>query len=117
MKSARRRSLMIAGAAAAALPVTLRAQECIPRPGVASQSPRVAELVAAVEGDQFVVSGRVIGSDCRPLAGALVEVWSASAEIGASATTDAEGRFLLTTAAAPGPLKVRVSHNGHTLQG
>ena len=116
MKSARRRSLMMAGMAAAALPVTLRAQECVPLPGVVSQSPRVAELAARVEGDKLIVSGRVTGSDCRPLAGALVEVFSASAEIGVSATTDDEGRFVLTTAAAPGPLQVRVSHNGHTLQ-
>src|SRR5687767_7745757 len=87
--SPRRRQLMIAGIAGAVAPATLFAQVCVPVAGAASHSPRVAELSTAVEGDMLIVSGRVTGSDCRPLAGALVEVWSAGSERGTSATTDA----------------------------
>jgi hypothetical protein len=107
---------MIAGLAGAAAPATLFAQVCVPVAGAASHSPKVAELVAAIEGDTLIVSGRVTGSDCRPLAGALVEVWSASSERGTSVTTDADGRFMLTTSAATEGLQLRVSHKGQTLQ-
>ena len=116
MISARRRKLMIAGLAASVTPATLRAQACVPVLGSASHPPKVAELVAVVEGETLIVSGRVTGSDCKPLAGALVEVWSASSERGTSVTTDADGRFMLTTAAAAEGLQLRVSHKGHTLQ-
>jgi hypothetical protein len=114
--SLRRRQVMIAGLAAAAAPAPLFAQVCVPVAGAASRPPKVAELVAAIEGDKLIVSGRVMGSDCKPLAGALVEVWSASSERGTSVTTDADGRFMLTTAAATEGLQLRVSHRGQTIQ-
>jgi protocatechuate 3,4-dioxygenase beta subunit len=107
---------MIAGFAAAATPATLWAGECTVLPAGASASPRLTEVSAAANGESLIVSGRVTRDDCTPLAGALVEVWSSSAEAGASATTDADGRFLLTTTAGAAPLQVRVSHGGHTLQ-
>src|SRR6185295_5498841 len=76
----------------------------------------------------LVVSGRVLGPDGTPLAGAAVEAWQAGelgagagagASAGARATTDADGRFMFTTTARngydgrPGAMSYRISHQGH----
>ncbi|HSD61770.1 MAG TPA: hypothetical protein VLC55_13040 [Burkholderiales bacterium] len=68
------------------------------------------DLCRQGKGDRVMISGRVLGlPDCRPLAGALVEVWQADAKgeytlvgggkpdpdclLRASLKTDAEGRY------------------------
>jgi protocatechuate 3,4-dioxygenase beta subunit len=88
-------------------------------------------------GEKLVVTGRVLGMpDCKPLAGALVEVWQADArgdysQVGAkqddagcllraSLRTDAEGRYAFTTIlpgeypGRPRHVHYRVSHAGYT---
>ena len=121
--SLRRRHLLIAGAAAAAAPGTLLANECVPLPGRAAR-PTVAELATEMAGEKLIVSGRVVGADCKPLAGALVELWSvgegpgtsAGAEAGASTSTDGDGRFMVTSSApVRGDVHIRVSYKGQTL--
>lgn len=74
------------------------------------EQPAQEDLCRGGKGDRVVISGRVLGlPDCRPLAGALVEVWQADARgeytlVGggkadpdclfrASLKTDAEGRY------------------------
>ena len=114
--SLERRRLVIAGAAVAALPAVVRAQECSPRVAGVSRKPTVAELTANTDGGKLVVSGRVVGADCRPLPGALVELWGAETNVSASATTDADGRFVLTSAVpARGAVHLRISHNGKVI--
>jgi protocatechuate 3,4-dioxygenase beta subunit len=114
--SLRRRHLMIAGLAGAAAPFTVFAGKHAVAPD------DVASLSGTNEGGgPMIVSGRILGaSDAKPLAGAMVEVWS---DYGCSnctrATTDADGRFMLTASApaehegAPRRLHYRVTHNGH----
>lgn len=110
--SLRRRQLVIAGLAGSAAPA-LAGQ-------FRGSGAAVGEL-GAVEADHgLVVSGRVIGRNGRPLAGAAVEVWRANARTGgARATTDGDGRFFAKVAAdSPGrPYRIhyRVSAGGRTL--
>ena len=67
-------------------------------------------LVTAASQGKLVVSGRILGADGKPVFGALVEVLRAGSE--AVATTDADGRFMLTTTAST-RLRYRVSHKEH----
>lgn len=67
-------------------------------------------LVTAASQGKLVVSGRILGADGNPVFGALVEVLRAGPE--ATATTDADGRFMLTTTAST-RLRYRVSHKEH----
>ena len=67
-------------------------------------------LVTAASHGKLVVSGRILGADGKPVFGALVEVLRAGSE--ATATTDADGRFMLTTTAST-RLRYRVSHKEH----
>lgn len=67
-------------------------------------------LVTAASQGKLVVSGRILGADGKPVFGALVEVLRAGSE--AIATTDADGRFMLTTTAST-RLRYRVSHKEH----
>ena len=83
-----------------------------------------------------MVSGRVLGADCKPLTGALVEVWHADANgdyseftrgkkddpaclLRASLKTDADGRYFFSSivpAEYPGRprhIHYRVSHAAH----
>jgi protocatechuate 3,4-dioxygenase beta subunit len=114
--SLRRRHLIIAGLAGAAAPFTVFAEKhAVTRDGVAS-------LFGTSEGGgPMIVSGRILGaSDAKPLAGAMIQLWS---DYGCSdctrATTDADGRFMLTASAPaehvgrPQGLHYRVTHNGH----
>lgn len=56
--------------------------------------PLQGDLCASAKGGRLTISGRVLGMpDCRPLAGALVEVWQ----------TDAKGEYTLVTGARPDP--------------
>lgn len=114
--SVRRRHLMFAGVAAAAAPGALFASECVPAAASMLRPPTVAQLLTEMTGDKLIVSGRVIGSDCRGIAGALVEIWSAGSSRGTSGSTDGEGRFLITSVApSHGKVHIRVSYNGQTL--
>ena len=143
-----RRKLIFAGAAslAAALPVVLpaAAQTCrsTPRdqlgPFYTRGAPEQSELCASGSGgkEKLLIIGRVLGTDCKPLAGALVEVWHADANgdysnftrgkkddpaclLRASLKTDAEGRYAFTSivpAEYPGRprhIHYRVSHAAH----
>ena len=115
--SLRRRYLVIAGLAGVAAPATLFAGQCS---GTLRNASVGAELFAG-GGDKLVVSGRILGApDCKPLAGAMVEVWHASGRVPcASVITDADGRFMFTTIAPaeypgrPRHIHYRVSRQGH----
>ena len=59
-----------------------------------SDQPAQEDLCRAGKGDRLTISGRVLGlPDCRPLAGALVEVWQA----------DARGEYTLVGSGKPDP--------------
>jgi len=52
------------------------------------------DLCPSATGERLTISGRVLGMpDCRPLPGALVEVWQ----------TDAKGEYTLVTGGKPDP--------------
>ena len=118
--SLRRRHLMIAGLAGVATPAALFAAQCN---GIARSAPAVAGFAAggAEAGGKMVVSGRILGVDCKPLADAAVTAWhdGANPDSAASVTTDADGRFVFTTAAPAGYpslapyINYRVSRGGH----
>jgi hypothetical protein len=90
--SAKRRQLMIAGAAMSAVPAGALAATC---GGIvaAAENP----FAAGSAGQKLVLSGRILGVDCQPLAGAIIEAWHGAAAP-VSTTTDADGRFVLITA-------------------
>jgi protocatechuate 3,4-dioxygenase beta subunit len=139
----RRMFLMGCGVLLAA-PGAVLAQQCrvTPRdqlgPFYKSGAPAQAELCASGSGgkERLLVAGRVLGlPDCKPLAGAVVEVWQADArgdysEVGAkpddtgcllraSLVTDAEGRYAFHTIlpgeypGRPRHIHYRVSHKGY----
>jgi protocatechuate 3,4-dioxygenase beta subunit len=119
------------------------AQQCsvTPRdqlgPFYKSGAPAQADLCVSGGGkDRLLVAGRVLGTpDCKPLAGALVEVWQADArgdysQVGAkpddpgcllraSIVTDGEGRYAFNTIlpgeypGRPRHIHYRVSHKAH----
>ena len=140
----RRRRFLAAGAALVAFPCTSLAQQCrvTPRdqlgPFYKSAAPQQAELCASGSGgkERLIVTGHVLGlPDCKPLAGALGEVWQADqrgdySQVGAkpddpgcllraSIVTDGEGRYAFTTLlpgeyhGRPRHIHYRVSHKGH----
>lgn len=103
--SLRRRQLMIAGLAGAATPASVFAGHCMGLSGDAATTDAVAGPRA---GGTLIVSGRIVGADCRAIAGAVVE-----AGRDASATTDGDGRFVLsltTPHRRAQPVRLRVSH-------
>ncbi len=114
--SVRRRQVLMAGLAGAAVPTVLCAAH-------AAASGRVAS--AAVTKTPLVVSGRIVTPDGKPLSGAAVEVWHAGAQAPetcapcALVSTDGDGRFVfaVTTpasrAGAPREIRYRVSHRDH----
>ena len=139
-----RRRLLAAGLALGATPCVSLAQQChmTPRdqlgPFYKPNAPAQPGLCASGSGgkERLVVAGRVLGMpDCRPLAGAMVEVWQADAKgdysqvgaksddpeclLRASVLTDAEGRYAFTTIlpgeypGRPRHIHYRVSHKGH----
>ncbi len=116
--SLRRRHLMIAGLAGIAAPAGVFAGQC---GGASGNAPAAAEFLAGgnARGGKLVVSGRILGPDCKPLAGAAVEAWQAGgSKQRASATTDADGRFMFMTdefvqqGGRPQSISYRVSHPG-----
>lgn len=114
--SLRRRHLVIAGLMGAATPGAIFAAQCtgVNVPSGAPAAPEVAELLTSRTEEKLVVSGRIVGGDCKPLAGAVVVVWHADPKEAVSATTDADGRFMLTTKTPvdgpPDSFHIRVSH-------
>jgi len=97
-------------------PISLRRRQMIigslaatPMAAFATTSNTPFAITAAAHG-KLVVSGRILGADGKPVFGALVEVLRAGSE--ATATTDADGRFVLTTTAS-NRIRYRVSHKEH----
>ena len=143
--SPRRRQLVFAAFAGLSVAVPATAQQCrtTPRdqlgPFYTRGAPQQSELCASGSGgkERLIISGRVLGApDCKPLSGALVEVWHADANgdysgytrgkkddpgclLRASINTDAEGRYSFSTivpAEYPGRprhIHYRVSHPAH----
>ena len=95
--SPRRRQLIVGSLSAA------------PMAALASQTGGSLTTAVTQQG-QLVVSGRVLDADGKAVIGALVEVLRAGSD--ASATTDADGRFMLTTTAST-RIRYRVSHPDH----
>lgn len=139
-----RRRVLLAGCAALIAPSFVRAQQCrvTPRdalgPFYKPGAPAQADLCANSPGGarRLTVSGRVFGMpDCKPLPGALLEVWQADetghySQVGskrddaqcllrASLTADAEGRYRYVTVlpgeypGRPRHIHYRVSHPGY----
>jgi protocatechuate 3,4-dioxygenase beta subunit len=140
-----RRQLLLAGLASAGAAFPAAAQQCraTPRdqlgPFYSRNAPEQTELCGSGSGgkDLLVVSGRVLGADCKPLTGALVEVWHADANgdysgftrgkkddpaclLRASLKTDADGRYSFSTIVPseypgrPQHIHYRVSHAAHS---
>lgn len=135
-----RRTLIVGLGAAAALLLGRGAHaacRATPRdmlgPFYLPDQPAQEDLCRAGRGDRLTVTGRVLGlPDCRPLGGALVEVWQADAKgeytlvgggrpdpdclLRASVKADAEGRYRFHTIlpgvypGRPRHLHYRVSH-------
>ncbi len=141
--SPRRRQFLFAGLAGLVTFPAI-AQQCRSTPPdqlgpfYSSGAPEQTELCSSGSGgkDRLVVSGRVLGAGCKPLPGALVEVWHADANgdysgftrgrkddsaclLRAGIKTDAEGRYHFSTivpAQYPGRprhIHYRVSHAAH----
>jgi protocatechuate 3,4-dioxygenase beta subunit len=90
MVSLRRRQVIIAGLGSSVAPAALSA------------------IVWKEEGpERFVLSGRIVAADGRPLAGAAVEAGAART------ATDADGRFVVVS----NTRHYRVSHRGRSAEG
>ena len=118
--SLRRRHMIIASLAGAAAPGTIFAGQCGVTPrNMAAITELPTEFSTTGGEHKLVVSGRILRPDCKPLAGATIEMWQSDPNTDrASATTDADGRFFTTMApgAYPGrprPIHYRVSHEEH----
>ncbi len=117
-----RRQLMLAAVAAALTPASLFAAQCGGGLVAAAGNPAGAAATNGfAAGDTLVVSGRVLGFGCQPLAGAVIEVWhDAAAPV--RTITDGDGRFVLTTLAPPAArgeaphLSYQVTHPAHDLR-
>ena len=94
--SPRRRQLIVGSLSAA------------PMAALASQAG--GSIAAVTQQGQLVVSGRILDADGKPVFGALVEVLRGGPE--ATATTDADGRFMLAATAST-RIRYRVTHQDH----
>ena len=113
--SLKRRQLMTAGIIVATVPAGVLAAQC----GGLNKTVQheAAVFGSAGAGQQLVLSGRVLGAGCEPLAGALIEILQTGAAA-VTTTTDADGRFMLVTATpasreAQPQLSYRVTHPAH----
>jgi hypothetical protein len=93
--SLRRRQVIVAGLAAAAAPSVVFAAQCSVATAPPAQ-PQLTEVFTESADATLVISGRVLGSDCKALPGALVHVWYVDPGKAVATTTDADGRFVLT---------------------
>jgi protocatechuate 3,4-dioxygenase beta subunit len=59
--------------------------------------PTFAELLTSGTENELIISGRVVDGDCKPVAGARVEVWYSDPKDAVRASTDADGRFMVNT--------------------
>lgn len=141
----KRRTILFGVAALALFPAwRAAAQQCRATPPdqlgpfYKARAPEQAELCASGSGgkEKLALSGRVLGADCKPLPGALVEVWHADTNgdysgftrgkaddpaclLRAAIKTDAQGRYAFSTivpAEYPGRprhIHYRVSHAAH----
>jgi protocatechuate 3,4-dioxygenase beta subunit len=138
-----RRQLVFAGVAGLAVFPAL-AQQCRVTPAdqlgpfYTRGAPEQSDLCASGSGgkERLQVTGRVLGADCKPLNGALVEVWHADANgdyshytrgkkddpaclLRAAVKTDAEGKYTFSTVVPaeypgrPRHIHYRVSHATH----
>lgn len=145
MLSRQRRQLVFAGfASLASIPAIAQQCRATPRdqlgPFYSRNAPELGDLCSSGSGGKarLLVSGRVLAApDCKPLPGALVEVWHADANgdysgftrgktddpaclLRASIKADAEGRYAFSTVVPaeypgrPRHIHYRVSHPGHT---
>ena len=95
--SLRRRQLVIALVLSGATPSALYAAQCTALAGAAATQPQLADMLTSRTEEDLIISGRVIGGDCNPIAGAVVQVWYTDPNEASTAMTDADGRFTLTT--------------------
>ena len=116
--SLRRRRFMIAGVAGAAAPLASAvAAQC----GSMQQDAQALADFYATHG-KLVVSGRIVGADCKPIAGATLDVLHPQPGARVTTTTDGDGRFMLVTLAPPAtrgrpqPLRYRVAHRDYPPQ-
>lgn len=128
--SGRRQALAAVAAVAAAWPLRSRSAPPTPGCGVLThaqtegpyfkpQSPQRAELVEpGIEGQALTLAGVVSDTACRPIAGALIDVWQADAagrydntgfRLRGHLFSDDEGRFVLRTI-VPGAYPGRTRH-------
>lgn len=79
---------------------------------------RTSLLEAGVSGERLVLGGKVLGTDCKPIANALLDFWQADAQgaydndgyrLRGHLYTDAEGRYRLETI-VPGVYPGRTRH-------
>jgi protocatechuate 3,4-dioxygenase beta subunit len=142
--SRRRRQLLLAACAGLST-IPAGAQQCRTTPSdqlgpfYLPGAPEQTELCASGSGgkDRLIVTGRILGApDCKPLVGALLEVWHADANgeysgftrgkkddaaclLRASIKTDTEGRYRYSTIVPseypgrPRHIHYRVSHAAH----
>jgi protocatechuate 3,4-dioxygenase beta subunit len=106
-------------AAAPGAPCSAPTSPATEGPYYKAQPPRRASLVEpGVPGTPLTVTGTVRGSDCRPIAGAIVDFWQADDageydnrgfRLRGYQLTDAEGRYELTTI-VPGLYPGRTRH-------
>jgi protocatechuate 3,4-dioxygenase beta subunit len=139
-----RRRIIFAGCLSAFAAFPAVAQQCRLTsrdqlgPFYTRNAPEQTDLCSSGSGgrERLVVTGRVLSADCRPLPGALVEVWHADTNgdyshftrgkkddpaclLRASLRTDAEGRYRFATVVPaeypgrPRHIHYRVSHAGH----
>ena len=116
--SLRRRHLMIAGLVGMAVPAGVFAAQRGSLPAAALTSTS-ASASAHAGNATLVLSGRILGSDHRPVSGAAIEILAADIGARAGTTTDADGRFVFTTTACsvhdgcPRSIGYRISHPAH----
>src|SRR6476661_4404529 len=94
--SVRRRHLIIAGVVGAAAPGAVFAGQC----GARAEGHESAEYANVPGSDEkLLVSGRIVSADCKPVAGAVVEVWQAShgSHQRTTVVSDGDGRFMFAT--------------------
>ena len=105
--SLRRRQVLIAGVVSAAAPAAALAGECAGWAAVPAGSP-------ITESGTLIVSGRIVDADCKPLAHARIEIVGTTERT--SATTDGDGRFVVSTHAHAGQRELVWRAGGERVQ-